>query len=319
MIKVILVLAMAALSGCGHFAKDNKSSDRFDFDELRERDELYCSLSAEDYDQECDSALFSSLHALQCSYVDPDDYEYEFTGKLCRQVGCTCYDNDPRPKGERGSDSGFSKDMATGMQVYFSQYPEKDFAVRVQEYGIANNWIVCDADTTADLIGKCQMSPKIVYRWAEIERKASEQSVKGPPPDQDDVQLTQNLGFLAHLDILSIVVECNLYGGISDSSVKTIKDQAEREPNNLLYQAMLAKFVTGDEAAVAKKLLSKFPSDRLPTQRDWCSPYLYKRDEILPGQTNPNPDWLPCEGDKNHPGTDYLFASWVLQHSCSTN
>lgn len=309
------IIITSNLTGCGWFKKENKAEPKKEFPALMERDKLYCNLSQPVYEAldktiepNCDAALFTSLHGLQCRYVNPANFEYQGTGKLCRRPGCTCY---PPQKGKPSSDSGFSKDQATGMQLYYSVKPDKDLAKRVSKYLAENNFFACsEAETPADLAGKCLMSSKIVYRWAQIEKKASEAATSADEPG-DEANLTANTEFRAHLDILGVLTENALYGGISDASLATIKEQANREPNNLLFQALNAKFVAGDEARVAELLLVKFPPDRLPTSSDWCSDYLFQRDEIRAGELNK--DWLPCDNKKTHPGTDYLLASWVLQ------
>lgn len=320
-LNMILCLSLFGATGCGWFKTDNKPSTSDRIKALEDRDAKYCALSKPIYEAyentiepACDAALFTGLHGLKCGYVTVSQFEsVTEPGKLCRRPGCTCF---PKQVGLPSSDSGFSKDMATGMQVYLSAKPDKVFAQRIQDYGISKNWTVCNAETAADVLGKCLMSSKIVYRWAEIEKKGAAQELSGPedePKDDETGQgnkLTGNTDFRAHLDILSIVTEFQLYGGISDGSVKTIIDQSKREPNNLLYQAMASRFAGGNVGEVAEKLLAKFPSDRLPTSDDWCTPYLYQRDE----RGGSNPDWLPCpERKETHPGTDYLFASWVLQ------
>lgn len=320
MIKLLLCLAVLGTApGCSD--KDNKVTDKKEFPKLVERDGLYCSLSKSKYEaygntieKECDAALFTSLHGLACDYVDPSVFEFEKSGRLCRRPGCSCY---PKVEGQSSSDSNFSKDMATGMQLYYAAKPDVDLVKRVQDYGIDNKWTVCQGEDAVTTLSKCVMSPKIIYRWSEIEKKGAEQALEGlaEQPESDEsggIQVTGNTDFRAHLDILSILVEESLYSGVSDSSLETIKAQAEREPNNLLFQALLAKFVKGNETEVAELLLKKFPADRLPTTSDWCTGYLFQRDEFRGGDLNT--DWLPCENrNEIHPGTDYLLASWVLQ------
>lgn len=319
--RIFLLLSLSITASCGLFDKDNKINEPTALESLKERDAMVCEKSKPLFDQwggtvdpNCDAAIFTSLHGLQCSYVNVGIFESQMTGKLCRRPGCTCYDN--QTNGTPTSDSGFSKDQAGGLQAFYSANPDGPLAVRVQEYGIANDWVVCKAETPADVLGKCLMSPKIVYRWAEIERKAADIELEGleNQPEQDDnsgPELALKADFEKHLDIVSIVTEWQLYDGISDASLKLVEQYAIEEPNNLLFQAMNARFVSGSAEEVAQRLLDKFPSDRLATTDDWCEPYLFQRSEFRNGTTNP--DWLPCGGGRPHPGTDYLFASYVLQ------
>lgn len=313
-------LIFTLLISCGWLAKPNKPSPRFDSSVLQVRDKMVCERSKPIYEsqnktieKQCDAALFTSLHGLMCDYVDPSVFELPDTGKLCRRPGCTCWDNQDAGNGET-SDSGFSKDNAAGVQAYYSAFPDKALAVRVQDYGVKNNWTVCSAKDAVVLAGKCIMSPKIIYRWAEIEKKASRIELEGYENEPEEDQSILNLAkvdFKAHVQVVGIITEMNLYRGISNKSLQVIKDQAAREPNNLIYQAFNAKFIEKNEAEVRDMLLAKFPSDRLPTNEDWCTPYLYQRDEYLLGVKNP--DWLPCEKKKTHTATEYLVASYILQ------
>jgi hypothetical protein len=317
--SVAVIIAFLLTLSC---AKDNKVSAKQELPDLKNRVDLYCALSQPIYESldrtiepACDAALFTSLHGLSCGYVNPENFEWLDTGKLCRRPGCTCYDNDPAPKGERRSDSGFSKDMATGMQLYYSQFPDIPLISRIRMYGNDNKWKVCDGDNPIVITSKCIMSPKIIQRWYDIQQKWSSSNAIPRPPEEDSEEfaLVQPVDFQAHLQMLSVLIEHNLYGGISDNSLAAIKAQAEREPNNLLFQAMAAKFYKGDTDRVLTLLLAKFPGDRLPTSADWCTPYLYQRDEVK-ADGSPNPDWAPCPGEAHtHPGTDFLLASWVLQ------
>lgn len=302
---ILKLLIFSLLFGC---TKDNKTGERPEITELRDRKALYCELSESLYNQwektldpKCDAALFTALHGLACGYVSVTQFESEDEpGKLCRRPGCSCYDN--WAEGQPGSDSGFSKDMATGLQLFLATRPNPGLAERIVEYGKAEKWVVCSADTAAAKAGKCLMSLNIIKRWGKIAEL---------PVDPSQGSSLIPTEFAAHLQILSALVDNQVYGGISDSSLGAIKAQAEREPNNLLFQAASSRF-TGKPSPfwVAKRLIEKFPAEGLPTTDDYCTPYLYQRDEMRDGKVNP--DWLPCPGKKTHSGTDFLLAAWVI-------
>lgn len=302
--KLLLTFLIAAF-GCSGGNKPKKAKVET-VDLLKERQKLYCELSEKIYiqfegtvDPKCDAALFTGLHGLTCNYVTFDQFESEDEpGKLCRRPGCTCWDN--REDGRPQSDSGFSKDMATGAQTYLAKYPDPDFVQRIVQYGEDNNWVVCDGETTADVLTKCTMTPKIINRWFKLAKK---QGVT--------LEITIPEDYEAHLQIVGIINEYLLYDAVSDSSLRKIRAQAKREPNNLLFQAMAARFIGKPKPEeVEKRLLEFFPEDRLPTNKDYCTPYLYQRDEFR-GEKK-NKDWLPCKKKQVHAGTDFLLASWVL-------
>lgn len=277
--------------------------------ELQDRVNLYCLLSSTKYDENlttddsCDAALFTALHGVACDYVEVSQFESkEEAGKLCRRPDCGCYPDK--------SKSGFSKDMATGMQLFLSRKPDSDLTNRIVNYGKSKSWVVCEAVDTQTEVSRCLMSPKIVGRWFDIQSKAEGIKLQS---EQSGDAFGVPLDYQAHLQVVGILTEGELYGAISDSSLKALKSQADREPNNLLYRAADARYLEGDTTAVAQALLKKFPADRLPTSADWCTDYLYQRDETRKGK--PNNDWLPCpEEGHTFAGTDFLIAAWTLLH-----
>jgi hypothetical protein len=276
-------------------------------EKLQERANLYCELSKPRYDElrgGCDGALFTSLHGLLCDYVDLKQFEKE--GRLCREETCSC-------KEQGRSKTNFSKDMAVGLQLGFSLKPDYDLFRRVIDYGNSKNWIVCEADDIQDVIGRCTMSPKIISRWSDLLKAGSLTDI-----GEDDAYII-NTEFPAHLDIVSIMTSATLYGAISGLEKWTIEQQAQRVPENLLFQAAAARFAGTDPDKVARKLLESFPEDRLPNTTDYCTDYLYQRDRIRfdgDGKEFLNPDWLPCpDRQEEHLGTDFLFAAWVLLHN----
>jgi len=312
--KTLLTLTILFTVSCGFFKTEEATSKKH-IPELEKLSQRYCELSKpmfEKYGQTtdpyCDAALFTSLHGMGCNYVNPFVFELEDSGRMCRRPGCSCYDPD---KTKNGADSTFSKDMATGLQLYFSSHDDKGLADRIQMYGIENNWVVCEADSQTTKLSKCLMSSKIIYRWAEIEKKWNGKSLH-----IDGLNLTELTDFPAHLHTVGIMTEWNLYGKISGNSKQFIKDQVKRDPHNLLFQAMNAAFVTGKREEVAEMLLKRYPNDRLPTTADWCTDYPMQRDYKRDGKINA--DHLPCvkkgKQPKPHAGTGLILANWVLQN-----
>lgn len=293
--------------------------------ELRDLKDNYCELSKPFYDQNqmaahaCDAIGFTALHGLGCGYVKIAQFESkDIPGRLCRQPGCMCFDNDNDNVGKKGSASGFSKDMGIMAQAYCATVGcSKQMLERINEYGDENKWLVCEASNPKALVSRCQMSAKIIHRWKQLLKKAN-----GEKPTHLPISLTPNMStdFRAHLAVVpSILAEYGLYGKISPGSVNTIKYQAKREPKNLLYQAMKVRFVGGSQENLAKKLVKFFPKNRLPKTEDYCTHYLYQRDyykykEDKDGEKIPyrNKDWLPCKDKSEQMGTDLILAAWVL-------
>jgi hypothetical protein len=95
--------------------------------------------------------------------------------------------------------------------------------------------------------------------------------------------------------------------------LRTLKDYAENHPRNALFQALYHKFTDGVQDVAIETLLdeSLFPADRLPTEQDRYTHYLWQRDD--------SEDWKPCgsaerrcEGLK-HAGIDLMLVVKILE------
>ena len=282
-------------------ARDHKpDNDTFNLQgELLERASLYCELSKPHYEENqnieeagrCDGILFTALHGTLCDYVSIEQFESKTDdGKLCRDPECRCF------YGDYGSATGFSKDMATGAQLFLTLFPQKDLTKRIIAYGEQESWVVCEGKNEIETVSRCLMSPKIVGRWYDILAAAELTSIGYIPMSE---------GYGAHLQIVSIIIDQMLYGGIRSNQASLIKKQHERIPENGLFHAVYARFIDPKQKqAAAKSLLERFPRDRLPTSEDWCSDYLFQRDM--------GEDWQPCTDGKTHMGTEFIFAAWAL-------
>lgn len=310
---IALATHLIGLISCAKENQAKKPDSELPRQELLERAALYCDLSKPQYDDDMnigtgDGALFTSLHGLMCDYVTITQFEDEKNpGKLCRDPACKYVP--PEHK------TGFSKDMAVGMQFNISvKGAEKAFLQRIVDYGVSKSWVVCDANNTVDLISRCVMSPKIIGRWFDLLSGNDLTNLQSEESDDGDAWAV-NTDFRAHLDIVTILTEWKMYNGISNGSLKTLKAQASRELENLLFQAAHRRFSGEPLGQVGKDLLAKFPADRLPNNHDdWCEEYLYQRDTMKNGARNP--DWLPCPSEEfeEWSGTDFLVVVWVLTH-----
>ena len=306
-----LILTLLLVS-CGLFKtekpRESKVKDSTKI-ALRERAAFFCDKTESLYHSNlgnvepagrCDGALFTSLHSLLCSYVTVVQFEDEKNpGKLCRDAECRCF------YGDWESKAGFSKDMAIAFQLALAVHPDLDLVDRVIEYGEKNAWVVCDAVNEVEKGSKCIMSPKIIGRWYDLQgRKKLVSQTTG-----EGEAIGLNTEFQAHLDIISIMSESELYGAISPTSKRTLKEQWKRVKANGLFHASYSRFVDNSQGEIAARaLLEKFPSDRLPNNRDdWCDPYPEQRDPS-------DKDWAPCPNEtfKEHPATDFIFTAWIL-------
>jgi len=121
--------------------------------------------------------------------------------------------------------------------------------------------------------------------------------------------------FEAHLDVLSIYTEFMIYGAISSYDLERLRRYSEASPRNALFQAFYYTF-DGDQTLATEILLdeSLFPADRLATDADHFTHYLWQRDENEDWQPCGSSEKRPCEGITHAP-VDYLFAARILELS----
>lgn len=301
---------------CGPWKKDNEKKEVLITEKLqavKSRQMFYCDEAVKRYKEkkglihECDSVLFASLLGVACNGVDIQPFEKEQTGQMCRDWECDCY---VHGRAENGSKSGYSKDMNQGVQYNMAKKPVPDLIDRIVGYLKDNNLIMCQAVDSATFASRCVMPPKTYSRWIDIQDKTSfRANLTGSPDDS----LFGKTGFEAHLAVLGVLIEGEIYGAISDISKKELKTQAKREDQNALYQAAHALYESGDMNTAADLWLDQCPAGRLPNNhQDYCTSYRYQRDRIKDG--NINPDWLPCPGETyhEHPGVDCAFAAHLI-------
>ena len=325
--KYLLVFILASC-GWGPFKKDTDPKPVSSTPpELVSKFDLYKSELAKNVDSHGlvvidgsigDSAIFSCL--ARSAGAIKFDVSLLFTAK-----GKPIRHPDILPK---VSKTPISRDMVEGILWCLLTHEDKTVALdiisKMISYGRANStaglWIFCDADDVKDYkiesdsyVGRCTMTPGVMkdaYRVAKI---------LGYDCDTEctvamgvGVNLPNNpTGFERHLAVLTTVRNGITEGAINDNSLKLLDSAAASQPNNALYLAAYHLFKDGDQSKAFELLgdLSRFPSDRLPSATEYCTGYLYQRDE-LEADGSKNPDWLPCSGS-THSGADFMFAYYV--------
>lgn len=231
----------------------------------------------------CDSVLFTSICKIAGGCKSADIYASESKtepGRWYRNPDQDCYPD--------GSASDISKDMFIGITFYLLHKNDKEAFGRIAKYGRANNWVMGKGPFDRTLL----LPPLLwVITGEEIEQASF------PFLNKD---------YRAHLDILWILIKAKRDGSkISQYDLEYLKAQAARSPNNALFQAAYHKYADGDQSAASAILMREdlFPQDDLPTSKNYCTEYLWQRDE--------NYNWLPCDDGGKHDGVDFLFAAWV--------
>ena len=258
--------------------------------QLAEKVALYKTLQPKFLDEygwasdKCDSALITSLCVVAGGCPAANIYDAESKtepGRWYRHKLHDCYD-----LGQSASD--ISKDMFAGLGFVL----DNDAKARVRQYGEANNWVMGRGPLSRTYL-------TIPLRWI----------FTGWPVSTDSdswIPFPINTGYRAHLDVLSILLRADARGQKTSAlELEYLKAQSQRVPTNALFLAAYHKFLDGDQSKALAILMDErwFPNDRIPDNRNYCTDYLWSRDE-------PH-DLEPCEVGEKQDGTDFLFAAWV--------
>lgn len=292
-------MVLAFCLGCkrDHHAKNST----IDLTEVSKKKEVYCNLARDKYRQrgwvgtsECDSLLFTALYGVACGGVDIEAFE-ESPGYWRRNPDHTCGPDDG------SSASTISRDMFLGVFHQLWDSKDKDAVARIEQYGKDHDWVMGDGDKTRTVF-----TPGLITDVYDMLDKLS-LSVEIKESSEDSIAAI-NKGFQAHLDILHILLHGRVYKGINAIELSTLKGQAQRQPRNALYRAAYALFSDGNQQAAAEMIMNEtfFPADRLPTNAQYCTEYLFQRDDAPQ-------DWAPCSDKQEHDGVDLVFAVTVME------
>jgi len=311
-----LAICLAVSLACGK--KDNEPKPSVltsGYAELKAKADLYCELSYPSYQElryvhsKCDGSGFTSLHAVACNAVTPIDLTVfsDAKGKLFRDPKHECFE-----KGESAAES--SKDMV--LMRMFAAYIQNDkpWVDSFHAFASSNNYVICDAKDEATKLSRCVLSPALISLLNAMQKK-----IKGEDPGQPfaetkevsgilDSVIPLTKGYQAHLEVLRIWLSGHVHGGITDYQKKILELQADRQPDNALFQAAYATYDDGNMSNVIDKLkgmTAYFPDDRLPTSSEYCTGYLFQRDKSAK-------DWGPCDENQVHSGTDFAFTTFLI-------
>jgi hypothetical protein len=182
---------------------------------------------------------------------------------------------------------------------------------RIISYGEKNSWVICNALDTATKIGRCVVSPSLYLILYDMQSRLEGVLPSSLTVQKDEDAVGLQYDFQAHLEVIRIWLEGEIYGAITDTQLKKLEAYAKRESENALFLAIYAKYSSGDFSS-ALKALERFPAGRLPNSSDHKTEYLYQRAMKKP-DGSVNPDWLPApETGEIFSGTDYNFVIHVM-------
>lgn len=258
---------------------------------------LYRTLSAEMVDSDgfitpldCDSLLFSSLLAvgrdqaidLQAAELSPGQWY--------------------RNPDKQGCDSSTSRDMLTGLIVYFYHFKRLDLANELYDYGSSNDWNVGTGSSVNNGF-KTIMTPGLIALLSEVIYSLG--GSNHPERNLPNVYSTTP-GYESHLTMLAIGLLGEMRS-LSSSELLVLKTIATLNPLNALAQALYHKFSDGDQTVALQLIANRWPQNRLPTTADWCEPWATQRGDGDTGIITPCSPPLT-----KHTGGDLLYVIHVI-------
>ena len=268
--------------------------------EVQAKRDVYLSLQKSQMDEfgwlspKCDGLLFNSLAAYAGQSIDVMKAEKE-SGLWERHPSFSCYPEE--------SKSTISKDMMSGLILYLFMSKNFDALERILTR--------CNDNKVAGGLG-CEIGEAIDQEtyWSRVVLPIStineieEMLNKRPTPEPQKV-----VGFTDHLESLKLYRSALLHKGLTVYEVENLRILKESSPNNAVYSSLYHKYTDGNFSKAISVLMDEryFPSDRLPTDCDRKSHYIFERDE--------DDDWQPkpdCTGEV-HPGIDLTFVVKIME------
>lgn len=305
----LLLASTILLVAC---AKDNKSTHTVTVPEaFAFKYEAYKGLVTDFPTDNCDWLLFQSLRDSAMKRTGLVEGAESDPGRWFRTPAKDCL-----PAGH--SESDISRDMLLGLAVYLWQMGDEANAQEVVDYAEAHNGVMGEGD-----FFRSDIREPLLTTFQAITLRIKDSAVPLPPatenPDPNapsGANLTGDLDatllltdYRAHLAVLHIYLRGLVYGGISDFDLLMLRKQVERAPRNAFFQTVFHKFSDGDMGPALAVLLdeSLFPAESLPTNVNYCTPYLWERDD--------NYNWQPCDTPKTHTGADWIFVAEIIRNA----
>jgi hypothetical protein len=304
----LLYIALLFLVSCAK-VNDSRQTESVSA-QFNAKYETYKALVSDFDSTNCDWLLFQSLRDASVSRTGLVEQAEGEPGRWYRTPLHDCF-----PSGRSKSD--ISRDMLLGLAVYLWQMGDAANAQEVIDYARDHDGVMGDGD-----VFRTDIRTPLLTTYKAITLRIKDSSIPLPPatenPDPNapsDLGLDDSLDatllltdYRAHLAVLHIYLRGIIYGAISDFDRTMLRKQTERAPRNAFFQAVFHKFSDGNQTAAIDVLLdeSLFPKDSLPTNAEFCTPYLWERD--------PNENWEPCETPKTHTGADFLFVAEIIRN-----
>jgi len=236
----------------------------------------------------CDSLLFSSLLGAAGLPVEVKAAELSPGQWLRRPTSLPeCYE-----AGE--SRSTISRDMLLGVMVWAWEKKDLQTMLSLWEYGKANSWVMGEgrlggADTYFSPLYQGTLA-QLIFRLG------------GFDDDRRHLPWTATScdGFVCGLGTVHLFLRAQLYGSLPQTAYLFLEDAMRKQPMNPLPRAL----IPGQYGAIGELLqLGPWPSGRLPTSKDSCSPWPMHNGDF---------DLCP-DREETHGGWDVIFLDYMMR------
>lgn len=236
----------------------------------------------------CDALLFTSLSSFHKAINIWAAYDAA-SGQWHRTPKHDCYPD--------RSKSTISRDMLLGVLWYAYIHDDLKLAESIWDYGSSHEWVMGQGPES-----RTKFNPAIKATLAQLIYKlggADHYWERTYPLDL--AWLPGSTDFEAHVQVWHILLRLRVYDKIESSAFARLKEQANREPENALFQ-----YANGDVERAIELLKNPayFPVEHLPTSADRCGHWLFERDK--------GDDWLPCDEGKTHTGGDFTSLAFLI-------
>jgi hypothetical protein len=311
-LRILLIIApLVGVFSCQTRSRKEQQHENHhvDMELLISKKAKYCELGRVHGEQmkwnigTCDSLLDSSLWGVACGELPIETFMND-EGQWFRTSTHDCF---PGPGVYGGSRTDISKDMFRGLFHYLLHYGKLDLLNKTISYGSSHQWVMGNGESEFEIASRCLFSPEMISQIYDLQEYLEGKEVH--PTEEAKLAEPIREGYGAHLQVLNILWRGRLYGALTDGEVEVLKAQAERQPDNALFNFAYHRYNHDHPIENVISVLKNelyFPYNRLPNNRDRCRDYLFAHDKAN--------DWLPCpeQPEDEHPGTDLVFAISVL-------
>lgn len=252
----------------------------------------------------CDALLFNSLRAASGVPVDVGAAEDPNRGgKWYRRPADL-----PECFASGESRSSISRDMLLGLTWWIWTHDRVEELERLWKFGQARNWVMGDGRLGGvDTVLNVNLLSLLARTCHKLGASCPGAHVWRHAP------LTYHggaEGYERHLEVLQILLLAELDGSIPSYLLDRLQRHRAEQPTNPLFAAAVSLFAPPSAVdgpmPTLENLLERYPSDRLPTTDDWCSPWPVERDA---GDSSLE----PCpERGRIHSGGEVLFIRRIL-------